>query len=311
MQESASSNFISPALEPLIRAHDGNCALLYLWHLARGSTDAEAAALELCMTRSEVDSSLEKLRRMGLLTVSGGAAPAAPPAADQPAPSHSHAPENPIEELPEYTADEVEACLRQDPAFLAIRDKAQSVLGKPLGRTDLSRLLGIYSYLGLPAEVVLVLLQSCEDLSVNEDGSLRRPTAAYIERQAYAWVRRGIRTMETAEAYAEEQKALHSALGRIRRILEIHDRNLTSSERNYIAAWIGKKFDDAAIAAAYERTVDSIGKRSLPYMDKILMRWDEEGLHTLAEIERAGKLGKNPSGKPAGEKGSRFVPTIE
>lgn len=287
-----------PSVEQLIRAHDGDCALIYLFSFVRKTFDPEQIALELCMTRAQVDSALEKLQRMGISPfsnsvirsqpvqkqLSASTVPAGTPQPVKEMPPISAVPAAPTDELPAYSPADIEACQAADPAFRAIIDKAKSIFGKPLTRVDLGRLLGIYRHLGLPAEVVLVLLQHCLDIADKGDGSIRLPTAYTVEREAYAWVHQGICTAAAAEQYAETQKKLHSALGNVRKILEIYDRNLTTSEKNFIASWLSMGFDEAAIGAAYERTLDNTGKRAFPYMDKILRRWHEAGLHTFAEI---------------------------
>ncbi len=55
-------------------------------------------------------------------------------------------------------------------------------------------------------------------------------------------------------------------------------------EKNYIAAWDQMGFDNEALRAAYER---SVKKQSMDwsYMNGILRRWHEKGLHTLAAIQ--------------------------
>ena len=112
--------------DKLLRAHDGDCALLFLWHAATGSSDLEQAAGDLCMTLSQVRDASEKLGRMKLSSparitessaVSAPSVPAsAVPSAAAPSPAASSAsapaPERqqkkelspPSDELPEYTA---------------------------------------------------------------------------------------------------------------------------------------------------------------------------------------------------------------
>ena len=161
------------------------------------------------------------------------------------------------------------------------------------------------------AEVIFVLLHYCADISRGNNGAERKPTMNFIERQAYAWANLGISTMEAAEEYAEKEKSLQSDLGRVKSLLEIYDRKLTPTESNNIKAWLSMGFSDDAIELAYHRTVDKTGKRSLPYMNSILLRWHEAGIHTAREVEAA-----EPSARPAPGRGNKshgahgpFVPT--
>ena len=52
--------------EQILHAHDGDCALLYLWSVFTRSSDLEQAAGDLFMTLSQVRDAAEKLGRMKL-----------------------------------------------------------------------------------------------------------------------------------------------------------------------------------------------------------------------------------------------------
>lgn len=303
MAEAFTNNLISPdEAEKLLRAHDGDCALLFLWLASTGSQDKERAAAELCMTMAQVETAYEKLSRMLSLTST--------PHAVKEKPAIKAVP--PADELPDYTVDEIEACRNNDSAFRAVLDEAEQMLGKQLTRHDVSRLLGVYNHLGLPAEVIFVLLHYCADISRGNAGGERKPTMYFIERQAYAWANSGILTMEAAEEYVEKEKALRSDLGRVKSLLEIYDRNLTPTEANNIKAWLSMGFSDDAIELAYQRTLDKTGKRSLPYMNSILLRWNEAGLHTQREVEAAepaGKQARSRQGRSSRASHGPFVPT--
>ena len=317
--------------DKLLRAHDGDCALLLLWHAATGSSDLEQAAGDLCMTLSQVRDASEKLGRMKLSSparitessaVSAPSVPAsAVPSAAAPSPAASSAsapaPERqqkkelspPSDELPEYTAEEIESCTRSDSGFKAVLDAAKQILGKQLARHDMSRLLGIYNHLGLSAEVIYVLLHYCAELYRGPEGAERRPTIRAIEREAFIWANRGIHTPEEAEAYVEAQKALHSSFGQIKNALEIYDRKLISSEEAYFSSWLQMGFEVDAIRLAYERTIRNTGKRALPYMNTILSRWHESGLHTAEAIEKQDpEAGRKPSSSSSGARNKPLRP---
>lgn len=44
-------------------------------------------------------------------------------------------------------------------------------------------------------------------------------------------------------------------------------------------------FNEEAAAIAYDRTVTNTGSLKWPYMNKILTRWHESGLHSPKDIE--------------------------
>ena len=55
--------------------------------------------------------------------------------------------------------------------------------------------------------------------------------------------------------------------------------------RGFQGAWLNWGFPADVIALAYDKTVTNTRKFSPAYMNKILMSWNEKGLHTLAEIQ--------------------------
>ena len=66
--------------------------------------------------------------------------------------------------------------------------------------------------------------------------------------------------------------------------MKIVDRDFTDTERRYVEQWLNWGFSADAIALAYDKTVTNTRKFSPAYMNKILMSWNEKGLHSLAEI---------------------------
>ncbi len=290
MYDQKNDNLISRSdAQALILSHDGDCALLHLWMALTGSKDLEQAARDLCMTRAQVDSASEKLNRMlssGSLSLSAAADPAPP----------SEPVLQPSDELPVYTAAEIDTCFREDSGYRAVLSECEQLFGKHLSRNDMSRLLGIYNHLGMPAEVIFVLLHYCADLSRGPAGAERKPTMRFIEQQAYIWVNRDITTMEAAEEYVENQKTRLEFENTIKHNLEIYDRRLTSDEKSYISSWNAMGFSSDAISLAYERCINNIGKRSCSYINSILLRWHEAGIHTAAEAEAKDPAKKKGSG---------------
>ena len=166
MQCSSLDNSIADAL---IAAHDGDVALLYIYLCRRGGGDMEQAARELCRTMNEISAAREKLQRMGLIPGQEGSA-ALPGPDIRPAPA---------EELPEYETEDLVRRSREDAGFSAIVAEAQKVLGHVLSSSDLKRLFGIYDYLALPPEVILMLLNHCVFISQG-----RRPSMRFMQQAA-------------------------------------------------------------------------------------------------------------------------------
>ena len=80
------------------------------------------------------------------------------------------------------------------------------------------------------------------------------------------------------------------------RLLDIPARPLVERERTYIAAWQDMGFDNEALRLAYEKTVMKKQSMDWGYMNGILRRWHEKGLHTVAAIQAGDGLRRNRSG---------------
>lgn len=289
-------------LDRLISAHDGNMALLYIHALRNSGVDRDAAARDLCLTMGEVTAAEEKLLRLDVL-------PQNPPPPSRETVIRPPAPPAvqvtklpPADELPEYRTEDIMRRTTEDVEFSAVLLEANKVFGHSLNSNDLKRLFGIYDYLGLPAEVIYMLLHHCRDIT-----SGRRLSMRFVEKEAYFWVNREIYTLEQAEKYITRYRSRNEASARISEILGIRGRELTAAEKKYIGTWIDNGFDDASINEAYERTILNTGKFSWNYMNRILQSWHDAGIHTLAEAESKDPRRTNSTpARPAPSGGQRI-----
>ncbi len=202
-------------------------------------------------------------------------------------------------ERPSYTERDVLQAMDTDPSFRLLYGEVQRLLGRTLNTEELKILLGFVRYLGLPAEVISVLVSYCKDRA-RQRGSLRNPSLRTIEKEAYAWAEQGIDTLEEAAVFIQSQNQRHSRLARLQQLLQIRGRNLTAAEERYAGAWMDMNFDDEVITMAYERTCLNTGGLNWAYMNKILCRWRDAGFTTAAQI-RAGD--HKPAGVPKGASG--------
>lgn len=267
------------AADRLISCGNGRAALLYLFILKnRGAFSEEEAAGALRWTPAAVESAMETLASLGLVAGEGAKAP----------PARKIPETEPRDELPEYTAADMSRLMGGGGAFPGLVSEVQRRLGKILSSDDLLKLLGIYDGLGLPPEVILILVSYCIGETATKYGG-RLPTMRYIEKAAYTWEREGIFSIEEAEEYLKRTEARKSAVGEISAVLQIRGRELTKTERGYVCGWIGMGFSPEVVEAAYDKTVLKTGKLSWGYLNSILKSWHEKGLYTLREIEAREK----------------------
>lgn len=187
-------------------------------------------------------------------------------------------------ERPQYSEVDVLTAMDTDGEFRDLYGEIQRLLGKSLNTEELKILLGFQRYLGLPADVISVLVCYCKDRA-RQRGSIRNPSLRTIEKEAYAWAEQGIDTMEEAVAFIQNQNQRRSRLGQILQAMQIKGRSLTPGEEKYVQQWMDWGFESDAIALAYERTCLNTGGLRWAYMNKILSRWQESGLLSARQIQ--------------------------
>lgn len=162
------------------------------------------------------------------------------------------------------------ACLMQE---------AEQILGRLISNGDSATLLMIHDDFGLPADVIIMLLQYVV--------SIGKANTRYIEKVAMNWADEEIFTHEKAEEklrrLAESNKAWHL----VEQAVGIPHRSPSTKEEAAATVWVNDwGFNIAMIHEAYERSVDSTGKFSIPYMNRILERWHKEGIKTLEQAKK-------------------------
>ena len=256
----------------LLGAASGDGILLYLY-LKSGNELSDAAA-SLRMNEARFSCAAATLRQLGLWQT----------------PERAFVPG----ERPSYTEQDVLQTMEKDPSFRRLYMEVQRRLGRTLATEELKILLSFVNYLGLPEDVVCVLVSYCQDRA-RQKGSLRNPAIRTIEKEAYAWAEQGIDTLEAAAAFIHRQNVYSSRLAGLARLLQIHGRSLTPAEEKYARQWLGFGFDDEMIRMAYERTCLNTGGLNWAYMNKILLRWKDAG-YTKADDVRNGDSKAVPKG---------------
>lgn len=249
----------------LLSTGSGDAALLYLY--LRSGNDPVSAAQALHLNASRLQCADATLRQMGLL----------------PREKPAHLLNG---ERPSYTESDVLDSMHNDPAFRRLYGEVQRRLGRTLNTEELKILLSFVRYLGLPEDVICVLVSFCQERA-RQRGSLRNPSLRAIEKEAYYWAEHNIDTMEAAGAFIQSRNAYHTRLRRLMELVQIRGRALTAAEEKYAAQWLDWDTPEELITLAYEKTCLRTGGLNWAYMHKILARWNEAGFRTVSEV-RAG-----------------------
>ena len=266
------------AVKRLLDRGDGDAVLLYLALLRhQGTVPPRSLAGELRWDRGRIEAAERALRELGLV-----APEQTPPA--------------PAEERPVYQRSDVAERLEGSGEFRSLVRAVEEKLGKRLTTADVGVLLGLSDYLGLPADVIFLLVSHCAERVRSRYGEGRRPGMKQIEKEGYAWARMGIDSQEAAAAYLRTYARRQEDLPRYMRALGLGDRAPVPSEERYLLAWQEMGFSPEAVALACDKTVLKCHELKWAYCNGILKRWHEAGLHTVEEIE----AGDRPAAKPAG-----------
>ena len=243
---------------------------LYLYRKAGEPLELAMAALDFTGERMRIAS--EQLRLLGC----GGA-----PAKTKLSPPPKR----------EYTQADLEEAMRaKGGSFNHFVGDVQCRLGRTLSTEELKILLGFLDYLRMPMEVASLLLCYCVDR--NRQKGMRAPSMRAIEKEAYHWADENIDSMETALQYIQTQNQIRSRISRLRAMMQIDGRKLTSGEEQYMTRWIQWGFPDDVIRLAYEKTCMNTGGLKWAYMNSILQSWQEKNLHTVQDIAQGDSAPK-------------------
>ena len=266
-------NIVLPAQQAdrLIGRGDGDAALLYLC-LPRADRGVTAQELQrrLKWSQLRLHAAETALQELGLI--------------DRPP---EQKPPEPAQERPVYTADDLTDLLTGDAGFRMLVPQTEEKLGKRLKTADLQILAGLYDDLGLPADVIYLLVCHCVARSEERYGPGRRPTLRQIEKEGYHWAQRGLFDQESASRYLRDWNVRRSAMSRYMQVLGLGDRRPVESEERYITDWMDKGFPPETVALAYDKTVFYKKELNWRYLNGILRRWHENGWHTEEEVRQS------------------------
>ena len=265
---------------------------VYLMTLACGGSSADIAA-KLGALESDVLRAWAYWKDRGFLQKTAAkpkAESTAEPAVKKPLPTSSR---------PDYAPAELAEYMKHQDVRRLFESASQK-LGKFLSQQDMSLLFSFHDWLGLPIDVIDLLILYCVS---NGHHGMR-----YIEKVALGWAEEGIDTADKAEEYVDLRK---TGFRVVLRAFGQGNRMPVAAEESYIKKWLKEYgLPLELVQTACERTVLQTGKPSFPYADSILRQWRDAGVKTSADIaaldeafaaKKAGSAQKSGEQKPSGE----------
>ena len=276
--------------------------ILYIWNKDKKVPSVKELAKKLDKTEDSIENAIEFWLTAGTLKKSGRGFAVVSMDESMDASSDKDLAKSNLRVRPSYNAAEIDAVASVNKDIDNLFREAERILGKILSPSDFELIYSFVDWLGLPVEVVIMLLSFA--------ASRGKTGKRYLETVAIDWAEKGIVTYESAEEYIREIELKLSNEGKIRGILGIYDRALTTTEKKYIRLWTFENNIPAElIAEAYDRTVEATGKLSWAYMNKIVLSWHGDGLKTVEEVREKETLFKlkNAPSKEKKKKGGKFA----
>lgn len=198
----------------------------------------------------------------------------------------AEAPCEPEKEHPHH--ENLASIIEGDKSLADMFAVSQEILGKTISERDMETIYWFYADLKMPAEVILLLLEYCVSKGKNR--------MSYIEKVAVSWTEMGLTTAENVALYLESEEQKTGFLYSIRKIMGIADRSLSQIEEKYLTKWHEELLmSEEMIALAYEYCIIQTAKLSFPYMDKIITRWNSQGITTVIAAEEDNRKFKSKS----------------
>lgn len=250
--------------------------LLWLACVGQGRFDASACAVACGGTPDLCEEALQYWAAQGLVSVQGGGAVAALPAV-----SCVTAPAQPVPvTLPETPAAVTRPSRTQvlevqagDERFAFLLETAAAKLGKVLSPADMSVYLYLYRDIGLPPEVILMVIGYAV-----KNGKAK---LTYIEKTALGWADAGIKTIDAADKHLCYLERCETAFADLNARFSLGIERPTLSQKQAACRWIHEwELPHEVIETAVTYTVDKLGKFQASYIDRVLERLHGLGIRT-------------------------------
>lgn len=282
--------------------------LLYVLRHAGEELEVEDLAEGLRMSVADTTDAMQYWLTTGVLTKGEAAANPAKPAAPAGAPkpyvrkgNGGASPKETPKELPVIqditpSYETVAARLQEDAALKAMFQEVQARMGRTIGYADQAKFLMMHDDYGLPPEVILTIIE----YSVKKGKG-----TAYMCKVGKNWAEEGVCTLEDAMEKLEKIAKTDKAWTEFTALFTTNPPKQTDSRLAFLQKWRYTYGQSAElIYHAYETMVEAIDKVNFNYMDKILTRWNEEGLRTPQDVLQSER-GSAPKGAKGGTSANR------
>lgn len=177
-----------------------------------------------------------------------------------------------------------------DPQFAFLLHTASQKLGKPLSPADMAVYLYLYKEVGLPPEVILMIIGYAV-----KNGKAK---LSYIEKTALNWAEDGITTIAAADAHLCRMEKRDDAWKQVSERLSLDTPRPTVAQKETAYRWVFEwSFAPDVIDEVARYTVEKLGKFQLAYADRILERFQASDIRTVAAAKKELEAPQKPQKK--------------
>lgn len=188
-----------------------------------------------------------------------------------------------LDEIPNYTADDLEKFLSEQQDAANYLDECQAIWGGIFNQRDTAMIISLVSTWGFSWDYVITLLAYGNKYFKERDNQGK--SLHFVYRLAANYHKEGILTDEALRQKFVEEERMKDFEHRIRAMFGLGERNLTPREKKYFSTWLYEyKYGVDVIEMAYNITVDTKGSPNMNYTNGILKNWYEEGLSSAEAI---------------------------
>ncbi|MBE6757921.1 MAG: DnaD domain protein [Ruminococcaceae bacterium] len=266
-----------------------------LWFARHGGFDVQACAAAVGMTVGDCCDAMQFWVEMGILRAEGTAEDT-PPVVVTPAPAPMPpAPVSVPETVTRPSFREAVARQKSSPDFDYLLKMAEQRLGRTITPAEAETFLYIYDTVGLPAEVILMLLvYAIRNGKVKSRSGFR----SYLEKSALSWAENGITTVAAAEEELCRGERRHAVREHVQTLFSLA-RPLTLLQVEAAVRWVDEwHFSDEMLLIALAKCREKTGDFNANYVNRILEGWLADGITTAEQAAAAAAPRKRQNAKP-------------
>ena len=192
-------------------------------------------------------------------------------------------------EIPSYTGKQISKFVENNKKMENLFFECQNVLGKEFNKRDHDCIIYLKQTYRFSDAYIVLLLAYCVEIG--------KTNWSYIKKLADELYDLGVTSYKKLEAHFSDRKNKNTLEYKVRRLLGLGNLEFTPKQRAIFEKWVENDISFAMIKLAYDITLDTTGKVSMPYMAKIIENWLSSGIKTAKEAEEAQRKYKEKQAK--------------